>query len=264
MALAHQAHSQKVHPQMVAMLGSSGVGKTVFLGMLMDMLSRQTAEVQVLARGAFSINLQQATTTALARCEFPEKTANEPDRWNWVHCLASSQQRKRSAELIMPDMAGEAILEEMQHPKTFPVIRALLKKCAGALMLLDAVQLEQGHHDQEHFAMKLLSFLIELDPDPKHGWSTRPIAVVFTKADQCESCFSDPAGFAQQKSPAAWKFARQRFRQVAFFGSGVVGAGAHRFVIGKFRQRIPLRIEPRGVTEPFVWTFDHLPPPAKG
>src|SRR4029079_12031823 len=109
----------------------------------------------------FSINLQQTTTAALARCEFPEKTPNEPDRWNWIHCLASSQTRRRSVEMIMPDMAGEAIIAEIQHPKTFPVIRSLLKKCSGAMVLLDAVQLELGHHEQEHFALKLLSFLSE-------------------------------------------------------------------------------------------------------
>ncbi|MEX1222907.1 MAG: hypothetical protein WEA31_00015, partial [Pirellulales bacterium] len=32
MALAHQARSQKVRPQLMAVIGSSGVGKTVYLG----------------------------------------------------------------------------------------------------------------------------------------------------------------------------------------------------------------------------------------
>ncbi len=53
----------------------AGVGKTVYLGMLMDMLSRQKERMQMLARGAFSINLQQFTTTALARGEFPAQDA---------------------------------------------------------------------------------------------------------------------------------------------------------------------------------------------
>src|SRR5690349_17543028 len=83
MALAHQAQSQKVAPRMLATVGASGVGKTVYLGMLMDMLSRQPHRLQALARGAFSINLQQATASALARGEFPDKTPTEPDRWHW-------------------------------------------------------------------------------------------------------------------------------------------------------------------------------------
>ena len=39
MALAHQANSQKIRPRMLAVVGASGAGKTVYLGMLMDMLT---------------------------------------------------------------------------------------------------------------------------------------------------------------------------------------------------------------------------------
>src|SRR5687768_12379804 len=140
MALAHQANTQKLFPTMLATIGSSGVGKTVYLGILMDMLSRQKDRLHMLARGAFSINLQQFTTTALARGEFPDKTPNEPDRWNWVHCQVQSARRKRPIELIMPDMAGEAILEEVNHPHSYQVIRSLLVKSGGLLVLVDASQ----------------------------------------------------------------------------------------------------------------------------
>ena len=37
MALAHQANSQKSCPQMIAVVGAAAAGKTVYLGMLMDM-----------------------------------------------------------------------------------------------------------------------------------------------------------------------------------------------------------------------------------
>ena len=71
---------------MVAVLGPSGSGKTVYLGMLMDMLSRQPQRLEIVARGASSIGLQQTTVSALARCEFPAKTGREPECWNWMHC----------------------------------------------------------------------------------------------------------------------------------------------------------------------------------
>ena len=116
MALSHQANTQNVHPRMIAAIGSSGAGKTVFLGMLIDMLSRQSDRMQLLARGAFSINLQQTAMSALARREFPTKTPNEPDRWNWVHCQIRPPRNRQPIELIMPDMAGEALLEEIEHP----------------------------------------------------------------------------------------------------------------------------------------------------
>lgn len=258
MALSHYSSSQKMHPKMVALLGSSGVGKTVYLGMLMDMLSRQSDPLQVLARGAFSINLQQVTTAALSECEFPDKTPNEPDRWNWIHCVATAKQRRRRVELIMPDMAGDAILEEVDHPNAYPVIRALMSKCVGALVLVDAIQLRENRHDQEHFAMKLLTFLNELDPNPRTGWSTKPIAIVLTKGDQSEDCLEDPAGFMRQHAPGVWRDAEQRFNRLEFFSSGVAGACAYRAEIGNHRRRVPLRIEPRGVCEPFVWLFNQL------
>jgi len=263
MALAHQANSQKVHPQMVAVLGSSGVGKTVYLGMLMDMLSRQSANMQVLARGAFSITLQQMTTEALQRGEFPEKTPNEPDEWNWIHCVVSGRRRRRSAELIMPDMAGEAILEEIDHPNTYPVIRALLSRCSGVLILLDAIQLQEGSHEQEHFAMKLLSFLHELDPHPKHGWTTRPIGIVLTKADQVEECFRDAGQFVEEHAVGVLQYCRERFRRFNSFASGVAGSCAYRTVIGGRRIRVPLRIEPRGIREPFEWMVGELAHPVR-
>src|SRR4029078_4095506 len=70
MALAHQAHSQKVRPQMIATIGSSGVGKTVYLGMLLDMLSHMPEQMQIIARGAFSITPQHYPMTSLSAWEF--------------------------------------------------------------------------------------------------------------------------------------------------------------------------------------------------
>lgn len=258
MALAHQAHAQKLRPKLVAMLGASGVGKTVYLGMLMDMLSRPTQPLQVLARGAFSITLQQMTTAALARCEFPDKTPNEPDRWNWIHCLVRPENRKHAAELIMPDMAGEAIMQEVNHPRSYPAVRSLSQKCGGMLLLVDAVKLRDGSHEQEHFALKVLTFLSELDVDPKRKWAKRPIAIVFTKADQCDACFEDPAAFARQHAAAMWHCAQERFQNVSYFASGVAGACGYRMEMGNRRRRIPLRVEPRGICEPFTWLIDKL------
>ena len=102
MALAHQANTQDILPQMVAVIGSTGAGKTVYLGMLTDMLSRENDRMQLLARGAFSITLQQSTVAALSRCEFPCKTPSEPDSWNWIHCQVRMSSRRRAIELMKP------------------------------------------------------------------------------------------------------------------------------------------------------------------
>ena len=257
MALAHQANSQKIAPRMIAAIGASGVGKTVYLGMLMDILSRQSDRLQMLARGAFSITLQQVTASALARNEFPNKTPNEPDRWNWVHSQVRSPSHRRPVDLIMPDLAGEALLEEIDHPHTYPVIRSLLSKCAGVLMLVDTVKLQSGIHDQDYFAMKLLTYLIELDNHPKHGWSQRPVGLVFSKADECEECFDDPVAYAKAHSAGLWQHCHEQFKRFQFFAAGVAGGCAYRN-LPEGRVRVPLRIEPRGIVEPFEWLVDQL------
>lgn len=256
MALAHQ--SKKSRPELIATLGTAAAGKTVYLGMLLDILSREHSPLRLLARGAFSVSLQQATVAALGRCLFPDKTPNEPDRWNWVHCQVKSQHRKRPVELIMPDLAGEAILEEIEHSHTYPVVRSFMGKCTAVLLLVDGAKLEDGEKDQDFFTMKLISYLNELDDHPKHGWPNRPVAIVFTKADQCQTCFDDPELYCRKQAPGLYQLCKERLKRHRFFGAGVAGACAYH-VTGDGRMQIPLRIEPRGIVEPFSWIVDQIP-----
>ena len=112
-------------------------------------------------------------------------------------------------------------------------------------------------------------YLTQLDEDPKTGWRNRPIALILSKADQCEACFDDPADYARRHAEGLWQHCREQFRDVKFFASGVAGACAYRQAHREDRRRIPLRIEPRGITEPFEWlieklkldTVDHFSPP---
>jgi hypothetical protein len=243
---------------MIAVLGASAVGKTVYLGMLMDMLSRQPQRMQLLARGAFSITLQQTTMASLARCAFPRKTPNEPDRWNWVHCQIRWPKNKQPVELIVPDMAGDALLQEVNHPHTFRGITSYLQKCLGALVLIDALRLKEGSRDQDYFTMKLATYLAEMNADPKQGWFRRPVALIFTKTDQCEECVSDPAAFARAHASGLWQQCRERFGAHRFFAAGVAGTCAVRETPSEGRVRVPLRIEPYGIVEPFEWLLEQL------
>jgi hypothetical protein len=258
MALAHQASAQQVKPQMVAVIGPSGVGKTVYMGMLLDMLSQQSERMQLFARGAFSINLQQAAMSALSHCEFPHKTPNEPDRWNWVHCQIRRPKQKHRLELIMPDMAGEAVLEEVDHPHTYRIVRQFLSKCVAAVVMIDAIQLKEGNRDQDFFIMKLLSYLSEMDTDQRTGWKRRPVALVLTKSDCCEDCWADPEQYVKSHANGLWQHCRERFDYHHFFASGVVGNCITLDTLTEGRLYIPLRIEPRGVTEPFEWLMEKL------
>ena len=265
MALAHQAGRARVRPRMIAVPGAANVGKTVYLGTLIDMLSRLPEHLQLLVRGAFSISLQQTTVGALSRCEFPHKTPNEPDRWNWVHCEIRRKKQKKPFELIMPDMAGDAVLQEVDHPHTFRVIRAFLNKCTAAMILVDAPGLQNDRRDQDYFTLKLLSYLGELNDETKGTWRRRPVALVLTKADQCEECFEDPAGFAEAHAPGLWQHCRARLDCHRFFAAGVAGACAAYDTFTEGRVKVPLRVEPRGIVEPFLWLLDEVAKqPGKG
>jgi len=256
MALAYQAASQKIRPRSIAVIGGSGCGKTIYLGLLTDMLSRREDNLQLLARGAFSIELQQNTTAALSRCEFPGKTPVDPSRWNWIHCQVIRKRRK-ATELIMPDLSGESLLEEVDHPKTFPVIRAFLTKCSAAMILVDAPLAQAGESDEDFHTMKLVSYLSELQQNKVAAWQTRPVAFVFTKADECDECFVDPAAFASRHTPGLAQQAKKRLGNHRYFAAGVAGGIGTREE-HHARVKMPLRIEPRGIVEPFQWLLDHL------
>lgn len=253
MVLAHQASNPRTTPQMIVVLGAPGAGKTTYLGMLMDMLSRQTGRLQVLARGAFSITLQQTTVAWLARCRFPEPTPKEPQQWNWVYCQVRRPHKHQPLELVVPDMSGSALMEEMDHPRSYPVIRALLRKAAGAMLLVDLEELRQHSRRHEFFAMKLLSYLSDLDDRPPNKKFDKPVVVVLTKADRWPACSDDPEGFVRQHAGGFWQLCSQRLRQHTFFTAAVAGGSVGRMLPSGERVEIPLRIEPRGIVEPLQW-----------
>lgn len=258
MAIAHQAALPGAKNHMIAVIGASGAGKTVFLGTLIDILSRNHDRLELIARGAFSVSLQQATIEALSRCQFPAKTPNEPDHWHWVHSQIRCKKRRKTVELVVPDIAGEALLAEMNHPGSYAVIREFLLRCTGAIVLVDTARLRAGQRDQDYFAMKLLSYLIELDGQGREGWQQRPLSIVFTKADQSEDVFSSPAMFAKRHAPGVYKQCQERFKKHQFFAAGVVGAFGWRDSLLSGRELIPLRIEPHGIVEPFEYLMENM------
>ena len=136
LAIGYSTDKKQSLPRLLAVLGAAGVGKTCYLGLLMDMLSRNPAEMQLLARGAFSVALQQQTMSSLARRHFPAPTPPDPASWMWVHCAVRSQRNKRPLELILPDVSGSTALQEVETPRTAPAIRRLLKWANASRSLL--------------------------------------------------------------------------------------------------------------------------------
>jgi Double-GTPase 2 len=260
MALAHQTQSVRKRPHLVAVLGASGAGKTVYLGLLMDMLTRHVGVLRSTARGPMSISLQQTTTTALATGWFPEKTQPTPEHWHWVHCQFNCRRRRKPLELVIPDVSGESLAVETERANRYPAIRSLLSKCAAVMVLADAERLQSSDHAHDFVTLKLLSLIGELREEQtrgRRGIERRPLALVFTKADQVDGLMENPREFAEAHAGALWSDCRARFAHHEAFACSVTGATAYRDSYGR-RQHVPLRIEPHGIIEPFGWLMTQL------
>jgi len=256
LALSRHATDKRRAPQLVAVLGAGGVGKTVYLGMLMDMLIRRVGGLRATVRGPHSIGLQQKTTTALASGWYPDKTSSDPEHWNWVHCLVECGRRRRPTELILADIAGDAWANEADHPGSQAALAALLARSNAIMVLADAQRLHAGDHSDDFVALKLLSQLGEFQRKGRR--ERRPLALVFTKADACQSCLDYPAEFAESHADSLLRDCQTRFPNTRVFGASVVGASATRDLKGR-RRNVPLRVEPQGVVEPMGWLLTQMP-----
>ena len=246
-------------PQFVLVLGPTGVGKTVYLGMLLDLLARGAGGLQGLSRSPFSLTLHRNLILALERQRFPEKTPVETDRWHWLHCEILAPRIKGAVDIVTPDVAGEAVMNEMENPGTSKTIRALINRCAGMVVLVDLVQVVADGQSQELFAMQLISYLDALRPGKKKSRKVDvPVAIVFTKADLFEEWIGDPETFAKGNVAGLHSQCQSRLEHCAFFCSGVAGSTAKLLDRSGQESLVPLRIEPHGVIEPFAWMVNQL------
>jgi Double-GTPase 2 len=245
-------------PRFIGVLGPSGVGKTVYLGMLLDLLARGSGGMHGVAKGPFSLSLHRNLVLALERQRFPDKTPNEADRWDWVHCEVSSGKRGPVFDIVTPDVAGEAVMAELESPKTHPTIRALIARCAGLVVLADITQVVAEGQGQELFAMQLVTYLDSMRPARKRGKVEVPVAIVFTKADLFEGTVRDPDAFARSNAPALWRLCDSQLKTFRFYCSGVAGSTGRLIDRDGREELVPLRVEPRGVVEPFAWLMTQV------
>ncbi len=246
----------------VSVLGASGAGKTVYIGMLLDMLSKGRLGIEGLPNNSFSVAVQQQTVGALENRRFPEKTASEAEGWQWVHCEVTCHDRRKSQlDLITPDFAGEAIATELEHPGTYRAIREVVRNSKAILLLIDSLGVRDAGRDEDFFAMKLASYIQNLRSS-QGGLRRRrkpaiPLAVVLTKSDACPEAMEDPRQFATDNMPGFGKLLNHNFVNYEFFAASVVGSSAtlvqHR---GGFMP-IPLHVEPHGIIEPLDWIIHH-------
>jgi hypothetical protein len=245
-------------PRFLGVLGQSGVGKTVYLGMLLDLLARGACGLHGLAQSPFTVNLHRNVIMALERQRFPGKTPVESDRWNWVHCAIHAGKNKTPYDIVTPDLAGEAVMSELENPGTFNTIRALIHQCSGLAILIDAVQVVADGQGQELFAMQLISYLDALRPRKRDRKIGVPVAIVFTKTDLCDEWNREPDAFAKSNASAFFNQCRARLERCSFFFSGVAGSTGRLVNRNGQESLVPLRVEPRGIVEPFAWIINQL------
>lgn len=260
MALVHEANAQERDPRLVSILGDSNAGKTVYLGFLLDMLSQRAGDFEGIPRGSCSVDLQQTVISYMAYRMFPPKTPTEAEEWKWAYYQVCKRgKRPKWIDLVMPDVAGEAIAAEITSPSTFQVIQNLLQKSTGLLLLIDAAMAANGSAQPDFFALKVMSYIDTMFAAKRRRKIDMPIAIVLTKADYCPECIDNPRRFAEANLNRLWNICESRFSNVAFFGSSVVGSLAYATAGGDdVVTPLPLHTSLRGVMEPFEWMVEQL------
>lgn len=259
MALIREAVQQQREPRLISVLGDSNVGKTVYLGFLLDMLSKRAGDFEAIPKGAYSVNLQQAVINHLSRRQFPPKTVSEVDQWNWAYFQVLKRGRgTRWFDLVMPDMAGEALAAEVETPLTFQVIHNLLFRTEACLVLVDAAVAGTGSPQPDFFGLKLMSYLDDTFAVKRGERIDVPVAIVLCKADYCPECFDNPHLFAETNLNRLWNICQTRFVDVEFFAATVVGALGYSSDGDGNVVPVPLHGAPRGILEPFEWVLNQL------
>ena len=276
MALARTAvgDKKKRPPQLIVPIGADGVGKTIYLGMLLDLLNRERDRCVVKSCSAASVSIQQSVISALADGQFPDSTSDDPTDWKWAHLRLTQRSRRARLDVFMSDISGRGLLQEVDNPGKHNVIGPVLTKASGIFLIVDAARIAADNKDEEYFARQFVSHMIDLreiefetnqhrqrQTTPKKRRKTMEtppkvdlpaVALVLMKADQCPECWQDPREFARRRMPALWAESK-RLDQFEVFAASAVGAVGKMLTPSGRIQELPLRIEPRGIIEPFRW-----------
>ena len=260
--LSRSVASRDTPFQYVAIMGQSGAGKTVYLGMLLDMLGRGHSEIKGVPNDAFSVAIQQETVGALERQRFPDKTPSEADKWKWVHFETHpANNPKKCLDVIAPDVAGEALTVEIEQTGTFPTIRSSLRRSNGAILLFDAERVRDCGRADDLFGIKSVTYLASLQQEKQKKRANRvkmPLAIVFTKTDHCPAARDNPARFAKEFLPGMVQVCEKKFANHQYFAASVVGSTGKLMQINGAPIQVPLHVQPRGVVEPFAWVTRSL------
>ena len=260
--ITRSVSKRKTQPHFISVVGPSNAGKTVYLGLLLDMLCGGTKNLKGVPNGAFSIGLQEQVISALEERRFPEKTPNESDLWKWLHCVVtdSSKRQKKQVDFVAPDFAGEAIATELEQPGTYPAVSHIVERTSAFLLLCDSVEVRDNGAREDLFAMKLGSYISQqqgLAEFSKKQDLSPAVAIVFTKSDTCPEAEADPTRFMANNMPRFLDYCQQNFPRHQVFSASVVGSSAVLSNNVGTVARVPFHIQPSGVIEPLLWAIQN-------
>ena len=176
-----------------------------------------------------------------------------------MHCEVSGSRRGQQFDVVTPDVAGDAVMAELDSPKSNKTVRSLIGRCSALVVLADIVQVVADGQGQELFAMQLISYLDTLRPGKRKTRKVEvPVAIVFTKADLFEEWIGDPDAFAKGNVAGLYAQCQSRLDRFSFHCSGVAGSSANLVNDSGQESLIPLRVEPHGVIEPFAWMINQM------
>ncbi len=262
MQVSKSFRNQGYRGKLITVLGASSAGKTVYLGMLMDMLSKSHNGLRGVPNGSFSMDIQDETIRAFENRRFPEKTPSEADHWNWVHCEAFDERNpKRRVEIITPDVAGEVLAFELENPNSSVTIRSLITNTNGMIILLDSQQVRDAARAVDVFGTKLIAYIADLHTRPvgeRRKQVRLPIAFVLTKTDGCREAGADAVKFARSNLMGLTQYCEQKLASFRFFSASVVGSTMSVLDDYGAEYQAPLHIQPRGIIEPLDWILGQL------
>lgn len=262
MEVSKSFRNQGYGGKLVSVLGASSAGKTVYLGMLLDMLSKGSDGLRGIPNGSFSMEIQDQTISAFEKRRFPEKTPSEVDKWNWVHCEAFDERKpKRRVEIITPDVAGEVLALELENPNSSTAVRSLISNSNGMIVLLDSLQIREDARSVDVFGTKLAAYIADLHTrqiNERRKKVRLPIAFVLTKTDGCHEAVTDVDSFSKSNLPGLVHYCEQRMSAFDFFSASVVASTMNVVDSRGIEYQAPLHIQPRGIVEPLEWILCQL------
>jgi hypothetical protein len=258
MALVHDALAQQRDPRVISVIGESNVGKTVYLGFLLDMLSQRANNFEAVPRGAYSSTSSRTSSatwpTACSRPRRPWKPTSGTGRT--TRCAAARPKWYRPGHARY---GGRSDRRRGRCPRPSASIACSPSRSACCCSSTPP-RPPTAPSQPDFFALKILSYVDSMLGGGHNEKVSVPISVVLCKADYCPECFDDPHLFAQANLNRLWNLCESRFATVSYFACSVVGSlGYATSTDGQdYVVPIPLHAALRGVLEPFEWIIDQV------